>query len=99
MSKEMDGLTGPYGLFQYAGSLGEWQVWRNNDGEIELYRTDRIDETGAMHGLERKVTKAKTVDELDAYFTPRPSAKDRRDPDQIDLIKQAEELNRSHEQS
>lgn len=101
MKNEMDGLTGPHGLFRCPGSRGEWQVRRNKDGEIELYRTGReeiINGTRMCHGIERKVTKAKTEAELDAYFTPRPSTKTRVDPDQTNILKQAEELSQPDEQ-
>lgn len=97
MSDEMEGLTQMPGTFSCPGSRGEWQMWRNKDGEIELYRTGRIDESGTKHGLERKVTKARTIPELYAYFSPRPKPRAGRDDGQTDLYEEAERLTAQQE--
>ena len=95
MSDQMKGLELMPGLFRCKGSGGEWHMWRNAEGFIELYRTRRLDDDGSKHGLERKVTKARTEAELPGYFTPRPSTKSGHDPAQTSLLRQAEELNQS----
>lgn len=102
MSNETEGLTQMPGTFSCPGSRGEWQMWRNKDGEIELYRTGRIDENGTKHGLERKVTKARTIPELYAYFSNRPKPRATGDDKQIDLYDEAERLaaeQQRHEQN
>ena len=97
MNNETEGLNRMPDAFSCPGSRGECQMWRNKDGEIELYRTGRIDENGTKHGLERKVTKARTIPELYAYFSHRPKPRATRDDDQIDLYDEAERLTAEQE--
>lgn len=63
--------------------------WTEKDG--------RIDENGTRHGLERKVTKARTIPELYAYFSHRPKPRAVRDDGQADLYDEAERLTAEQE--
>lgn len=94
MSDDMQGLTRIDGWFSCPGSGGDWQMWRNNDGFIELYRTKKVEYTPVEQedgttkmvrtyhsGLERKVTFAREPNDLFAYFSKRTSRhKQGRDP-------------------
>lgn len=98
MSDDMQGLTRIDGWFSCPGSGGDWQMWRNNDGFIELYRTKKVEDDGTKHGIERKVTFAREPNELFAYFSKRTSRhKQGRDPDQIDLYEESEKLTAEQE--
>jgi len=51
------------------------RAYRNSDGFIELFRTRGFNEDGTRTGIERLVTIARELNELDQYFTKAKSAK------------------------